>query len=227
MTQTAGQNQATMAAPVNLVAPLLMADISDPGTTVIPPSPAGLEAFAFYAGGNTPHVWTAAQIARQQLRFAVPVWVYGPGASGTADGQDAAAALRALGIPAGTAVRLDMETGVDTGYCRQFRAAVDAAGYWFGPYGSASSVFGNPHGGAGWWVADWTGHPHEYPHDHVWGTQYADAAQAGLPWDLSELSSLAHCWDRSPPTWTAAAASSARAIAAEAADLATIITANA
>src|SRR6185437_12759724 len=53
-----------------------------------------------------------------------------------------------------------METEVSVGYLRQFRAQVNIAGYWYGPYGSASTVFGNPQGGAGYWVADWTGHPH-------------------------------------------------------------------
>src|SRR6185437_6296933 len=194
----------------------LMADISDPGTIVI----AGLNlvAFAFYLGrpGFTPHVWTEAQIDRQTLRYALPVWVpdlqprgdLSP-MQGAADGQDAAAALHQLGVPRGVAVRVDMETEVSVGYLRQFRSQLNIAGYWYGPYGSASTVFGNPQGGAGYWVADWTGHPHEYDHPGVSATQYASASQAGTAWDLSELAprALGHLWDRRPPPpWEANAA---------------------
>jgi Domain of unknown function (DUF1906) len=178
----------------------LMADISDPGADVI--GGPMLVAFAFYLGGNTPHVWTRAQLDRQTLRYAMPVWVYGArqgAAGGRAEGQDAAAALHALGVPRGVAVRVDMETAVDVDYLRTFREQVNLAGYWYGPYGSASTVFGNPQGGAGYWVADWTGLPHEFPHEHVTATQYASAEQANTPWDLSELVTLAHCWDRRPP----------------------------
>lgn len=188
----------------------LIADISDPGTEVI--AGPDLIGFVFYVGraGFTPHIWTGEQIARQTLRYAIPAWVpdLDPpalnAANGANDGQDCAADLHALGVPAGVAVRVDLETATGAGvYLRNFRAQLNLAGYWFGSYGSASTVFSNPHGGAGWWVADWTGHPHDYPHPFVTMTQYADAAQAGTPWDLSEAAPGAtrHFWDRRPPTW--------------------------
>lgn len=185
--------------------PPLMADIADPGQMVI--AGPGVQAFAFYLGkpGQTPHVWTDAQLERQVLRYALPVWVpnladLSPSA-GAFDGQDAAAALHALGVPRGVAIRVDMETEVGVTYLRQFRSQVNLAGYWFGAYGSASTVFGNPPGGAGYWVADWTGDPHQYDHPGVSATQYASAGQAGTPWDLSELAphALHHLWDRRPP----------------------------
>ncbi len=181
--------------------PLLMADISDPGGQVI--AGTDLVAFAFYLGGATPHVWTRKQIDAQALRWAVPVWVYDqarPTADdGHADGQDAAAALHQMGAPPGVGIRVDMETSVNVAYLRAFRSAVNAGGYWYGTYGSASTVFANPPGGCGYWVADWTGSPFMYPDSRVWATQYADAQQAGTPWDWSELVDTSHCWDRRPP----------------------------
>jgi len=176
---------------------LLMADISDPGATVI--GGPNLVAYAFYVGGNTPHAWTREQIGRQALRYAVPIWVYGlrPGqAGGETEGAKARAACEAFGIPP-CGIRVDMEGSVDVAYLNAFRAA--CAPYWHGVYGQASTVFGNPPGGAGYWVADWTGHPFGYPHANVWATQYADAKQAGTPWDWSELANLDHCWDRHAP----------------------------
>lgn len=187
----------------------LIADISDPGEQVI--DGPDLIGFAFYLGrpGATPHIWTREQVERQTLRYAVPVWVpdLAPAAlnpsQGAADGQDCAAELHAYGVPRGVAVRVDMETSVSPAYLRHFRAALNNAGYWYGPYGSSSTIFDNPHGGAGWWVADWTGHPHDYPHPWVTLTQFANAAEAGTPWDLSEAAPGAtrHMWDRRPPRW--------------------------
>lgn len=175
----------------------LMADISDPGEIVI--AGVGLAAFAFYIGGDTPHVWDHNQINRQALRYATPVWVYGKAGGrggGLAEGKAAKAACEALSIPP-CAIRVDMEAREDVSYCDGFRDA--CAPYWHGVYGSASTVFTMPPGGAGYWVADWTGHPFEYNHPHVWATQYEDSAAAGTPWDWSELASLDHLWDRHAP----------------------------
>lgn len=183
-----------------MTTPPLMADISDPGTTVI--EAPGLVAFAFYVGGNTPHVWDTGQVARQTLRYACPVWVYGLAGGhggGLKEGAECKQALAAHGVPAGQeiAVRRDMEMAADVSWCDGFRAAIGPE-YWCGTYGSAATVFANPPGGAGYWVADWVGHPYAYPHPHTWATQYDDSAQAGAPWDLSELNNLEHLWDRQP-----------------------------
>jgi hypothetical protein len=182
-----------------MTTPPLMADWSDPGTSVI--SGPGLQAFAFYAGGNTPHDWDRNQVDRQTLRYAAPIWTYGHAggrSGGLKEGAQAREQLRDFyEVPPGVGIAcwIDLEGWVDQSYVEGFRDGI-GPDYWHGCYGQASTVFANVHYGAGWWVADWTGHPFEYPHPNVTATQYEDAAAAGTPWDWSELASTGHLWDR-------------------------------
>jgi Domain of unknown function (DUF1906) len=201
--QTKGRNIMTTdpTIPSTSVVPLLFADISDPGGSVI--AQPGLMGFFFYLASATPHAWTPAQIEAQTLRYAVPIWVKAAARdSASAAAQDATAAvgaMRALKIPPGTRLVLDMETMVNYTYSKAFRDVIASAGYWTTVYGSKSTVFRNYTPGGGYWVADWTGRVHEYPGDHVWATQYADPALDHMPWDLSEVADLSHTWDRRPP----------------------------
>lgn len=180
----------------------MMADWSDPGTTVI----TGVDAIAFYLGGWTPHVWTATQIKAQTVGLMLPIWVYDPSragsANGTSDGNSAVAALKAAGVPAGVRVVVDMEAVVDQPYVTAFRNVIAAAGYWTTVYGSASTLFGNyaqaQGPGGGWWVADWTESPFMYSHAGVWATQYHNGGTGNPSWDQSTVAVLDHLWPHIP-----------------------------
>lgn len=100
----------------------------------------------------------------------IPIWVGGYG--GTAEGLQAVAALRALGVPRGCETLLDMELRVDRTYVQHFGEALQAAGYKVLVYGSISTLFKNPQLN-GYAVADPTGVRHMYPHPGVRLTQYA------------------------------------------------------
>lgn len=209
---------------------VLMGDWSDPGTATYD---AALDVAAFYCGGNTPHVWTKAQLDRQPQRYVVPIFVKPAGSSGYQaginDGHAAVAAAKTYAVGAGRLV-LDMETWVDNPYSHGFRDGVAANNGWFTVvYGSKSTVFGNHCPGGGWWVADWVGKPYEYPGDHVWATQ-CEPADASHPWDISECVNLSHVWDRRearPVTdWRTRLYGELRLAAADLGDLAAIVKAH-
>src|SRR5271157_4582084 len=78
---------------------------------------------AFYLGGDTPHVWTTAEIDAQPARYRLPIWVYNgaDGAlGGVSDAAHALAKLHTLKVPPGVAVVLDTETSVLPDYIRAF-----------------------------------------------------------------------------------------------------------
>lgn len=184
-----------------------MGDWSNPGTSVI----TGVDAFAFYIGGWTPHVWTQTQINAQTAHWALPIWVYDPNlpgsTQGNADGKAAVSALRALGVPAGVRIVVDMEQSVDVNYVSAFRYVVGPAGYHVCLYGGASEVFKNwPSNaagpGGGWWVADWAGvGPFMYNHAGVWATQWTNET-ATTPWDQSVIADLTMLWWHKPVSFS-------------------------
>lgn len=165
-----------------------------------PASPPRTDAVAFYIGGDTPHVWTAAEIARQTARYRLPIYVRSnPGSHNPHS--DAAAALRWLaqhGAPRGCAVALDLETAVDGPYVRAFDADIKAGGYVTVAYGSLSTIFNNPRTSGGYWVANPTGTPHIHPGSVA--TQWAFDSQLGHPWDLSDVTDSVPLWDTHAPT---------------------------
>ena len=128
-----------------------------------------------YLGGNAPHAWTAAEWARFSALGKLPIWVYDPddpGYPGAATHALAAlVALDRLGVPPGHPVCIDMEMAVDPDFVDAFTVIMNFAKFWCVVYGSASKVFGNPVRG-GYWVADWTGAAHQYPHPGVVATQF-------------------------------------------------------
>jgi hypothetical protein len=100
-----------------------------------------------YGGGDTPHVWTSAEIATQPARFRVPIWVRSdPG--GTAQAQSDATAfvgyLVEIGCPRGVYTVLDLETAIDPPYVTAFGQAMHDVGWMVSPYGSSSTLFKNP-----------------------------------------------------------------------------------
>lgn len=161
-----------------------------------PPPDPHLDVCAFYIGGNTPHVWTDAEIAGQSARYRLPIFTANnqPRDAG-ADANAIITWLRAHGVPAGAHVALDMETTVASGYCSIVASTLQSAGGWgILVYGSLGSVTGNP---GPYWTADWTRFPHITP--GAYATQYASDVQLGKPYDLSEVADASLLWDTRPP----------------------------
>lgn len=162
-----------------------MSDASTPPEHV----PAGVQAVAGYIGGNTPHVWTAAEWRRFGHLKKHPYWV-GAGrpndsAAGEDDALNALARLYTLHVPRGIPLSLDMETEVSPAYVSGFGGVLKWAGYFPWVYGSASTVFKNP-SLDGYHVAEYPpgGMPFMFGHNRVRATQYAANVNG---WDLNEL----------------------------------------
>src|SRR5713101_1304048 len=104
----------------------------------------------------------------------LPIWVRSDPAAVVA-APDAFAALERLfelKVPRGVTVALDLETAVSFEYVRMFHRVMRWAGYYVWVYGSASTIFDNPHAD-GYWVADFAGKgPFMYNHARVRSTQY-------------------------------------------------------
>ena len=164
--------------------PVKMFDASTPPAT----APAGYRAVAGYIGGDTPHVWTDAEWHRFRGMRKLPIWVRSDPAN-----VDAFAALQRLfelNIPRGVTIALDLETAVDFEYVRMFHRVMKWAGFFVWVYGSASTVFDNPHAD-GYWVADYAGKgPFMYPHAMVKATQY----EAGATYDSSLVKYWQYYW---------------------------------
>jgi hypothetical protein len=158
-----------------------------------PASPPAWEAVAGYIGGNTPHVWTDAEWARQKARWRLPIFTRSRGGDPAADARHATDWLTRHRVPKGAVVALDYETRVDAGYLRAFDAAVQRAGWRVMLYGSLSTVLRNPKPSGGYWVAQWTNVPHLYPGSAA--TQYGGDVTLGKPWDASLVADSTPLWD--------------------------------
>lgn len=179
-----------------------MTGLSHGFDAAFPPAAAypGCQVVAGYIGGNTPHVWSLAEWLRFSSLRQIPIWVanLNPGAaSGTAQGQAAAAAAHALGwkdhAANPRAIVLDMETWINPGFVTSFAQAVHAAGYITWVYGSASTVIHDPACG-GYWAASWDGIETLENMPNVVGHQYkADVSYQGTQVDLSVWAGSA--WD--------------------------------
>lgn len=164
-----------------------------------PKTPPAWEVAAGYLGGDTPHVWTAAEWAAQPARWRLPIWTRsnpGSAAEGAVEGAAAVLRVRQLGMPAGCAIALDYETAVDDQYLSTFDAAVLAAGYRTLLYGSLSTVEGNRQPSGGYWIAHYTGTPHLEPGSVA--TQYADYTRLGTDYDASLVDDSLVLWDTKP-----------------------------
>ncbi len=172
-----------------------MIDVSNPTAAGVTKMPDGYVAVAGYIGGDTPHVWTEAEWGYFGGWRKLPIWTRTADNSaqdGTSDGWAAIQALKAVGVPArgagqGSPVALDLETYQDPAYVSAFAEVLEWAGFPVYPYGSASTLRGNPQCW-GYWAADWTGSEHLLSWSTA--TQYQ---QAGVhPYDLSELSQVCY-----------------------------------
>ena len=141
-------------------------------------APAGCYAVLGYIGGSADHTWTPEEWRQAsdngRLRQG-PIWGAQLELDPDANGRSAAAAARALGWAEGRCIWLDMETWQAPAWVTSFIDAVQSEGYQEGTYGSQSTVFANPAGVGGYWVADWDGDPDVSP--SATGHQYL----AGVP----------------------------------------------
>lgn len=217
---------AATAAPVATPAPFLtMYDASTP-----PARPPRTDVVLVYAGGLTPHPWTATEQEAQPARYFLPAWVARElGAGAGAGATEARQMLRWLAdrrAPHGCLTLLDIETAApdapDVAYFEAYRNVISQAGGWVMLYGSTGNLFGYPLPGGGYLAADpppegVPARPHFFLHRGVTGTQWRFAIP-GEPWDLSVLAESVrpHLWDRQ---WTGPALAEAQHLAASAAAL--------
>lgn len=160
------------------------------------PPPGGFDGVAFYIGGDTPHVWTLAEIEEQDVRFRLPIFTRSnpTQAEATTDVADAVAQLKVISAPKGCLVAWDSETSVDPNYMAEVFYGLASAGYKLIDYGSQSTVFGNQNPDGYYWGGDWTDVTHISPGDQM--TQWESlnsydesTALATLPfWDTQKPS---------------------------------------
>ena len=168
-----------------------------------PAPPPATDGVCGYIGGDTPHVWTAADWHAQTARYRLPIWVRSnpPGPGAAADVAGAVRQLAAIGAPHGTLVAWDMETATDSAYMAAVFSGLRSAGYELIVYGSESTVFGNHVPDGLYWGAQWTNVAHFAAGNQM--TQYVDFG----PYDESVASASLPFWDThggtpsKPTTW--------------------------
>jgi hypothetical protein len=152
-----------------------------------------------YAGGDTPHPWSTADILGMPERYRFPCWVRSDPSSfnGAVEGAAFLAWLHGHSVPMNTCVILDLETAIDTTYVNAFNLTLKAGGFKLTKYGSSSTIWSNPKTDGGTFVADPTGTPHMDTTGDTIATQYAfDGA-----YDLSDVmdNTIVPLWDAHPP----------------------------
>jgi len=158
-----------------------------------PTSPPPWEVAAGYIGGNTPHVWTDQEWARQPARYRLPIFTRSTGGDPNTDAAQAVRWLRAHGVPPGCCVALDYETRIDAGYLRTFDWIVGQVGYLTMVYGTRRTVLQNPKPSGGYWVAEWSGTPHLYPGSAA--TQWSGSGPFGGEYDPNLVADSTPLWD--------------------------------
>jgi hypothetical protein len=155
----------------------------------------GCGAVAGYIGGNTPHVWSAAEWNRANDggRLAqLPIWVGFGEVSPVEHAQQAAAAAVRLGwvphhSPAWRAIVADVETVSETGWLEAFGGELRQQGFLCWPYMSLSVLPSDPPGYTVW-LAKWDGIADVPPLHDVIAHQYAhDLPYQGTSVDLSAV----------------------------------------
>lgn len=149
-----------------------------------------------YIGGDTPHVWTDAEIKEQEglSDYGLPCFVRSnpPGPGVAPDLFDCIRWLRAHNVPVGSAVVLDLETAVAPSYVLPFGYGLNQAGYKCLPYGSRATLYRNPQLD-GYFDAH-PGDPPEVDPGNV-ATQYDYTGS----YDLSEILDSVQLWEFTHP----------------------------
>ena len=118
-------------------------------------NPPACDIILIYAGGDTVHPWTTAEILAMPARYRWPCWVRSNPQQVNA-GTDAAAFITWLQhhkVPKSTCVILDLEIAVDGAYVNAFNTDLRAAGYKVTKYGSQDFIWSNPKKDGGTYVA--------------------------------------------------------------------------
>lgn len=160
--------------------------------------PGGYDGITPYIGGNTPHVWSLAEIRSCPYRYRLPIFVRSNPTSSTvtaaADVATCVAKLREIGAPEGCMVAWDSETDIHPQYIREVYRLLRISNYCLIDYGSQSTVFGNENPDGYYWGADWTNVSHIHPGDVM--TQFNSL----LGWEDSiSDSTILPWWDTNPP----------------------------
>lgn len=152
---------------------------------------AGVQGIAFYIGGDTPHVWSKAEIDAEPYQYRLPIFVRSnpPGPGAAADVAAAVEHLLAIGAPQGTLVAWDMETAADAAYMAEVYALLRLAGYTLIVYASQSFISGQGNPDGLYWGAQWTNMVHIAVGDAM--TQYADFG----PYDESDAPPTLPFWN--------------------------------
>lgn len=168
--------------------------------SVPPGSPyPGCDAVAGYIGGNTPHVWSAAEWnhASDNGRLPMlPIWVGFGETDPVGHAKQAAAAAVKLGwaphhSPSWRAIVADVEAVEETAWLAAFGAQLRAEGFLCWPYMSASALPSDPPGYTVW-LAEWNGADNVPALHDVIAHQYAhDLPYKGTSIDLSAVLSSA------------------------------------
>jgi hypothetical protein len=158
-----------------------------------PISPPKWEVVAGYIGGNTPHVWTDAEWARQAARYRLPIFVRSHDGDPLADAHSSIVWLVSHEVPRGVTLALDYETRVDATYLAAFDRAVMDAGWRVMVYGTRRTVLQNPKPSGGYWDAEWTNVPHLNAGSAA--TQYGGDTTLGQPYDASLVADSTPLWD--------------------------------
>lgn len=172
---------------------LTMIDFAFP----VSPPPVKTDIVLVYAGGDTPHVMTDAEMAEQPARYRLPTWVRS-NPSGQLQAQSDTRVfhswLLAHKVPVGTTVLIDLEIAVNASYVNAFNTAMTAVGYKVMKYGSLDYIFKNPKTSGGTFVANPTGKEHMITEGDTVATQYLFAGA----YDLSIVLPSVPLWDTKP-----------------------------
>jgi hypothetical protein len=176
-----------------------MRQMSDSAYPMPAPPPGGWRnIILLYAGGDTVHPWTPAEIASMPSRYRWPCWVRSNPAQVNAslDAAQFISWLYAHRVPKGTCVILDLETAVDAPYVSVFNLELRAAGYKVTKYGSQNYIWENPKTDGGTYVA--------LPGPNVLSTEGDTVARqyafdGGYDLSIAEDQAVLPLWDARPP----------------------------
>jgi hypothetical protein len=117
--------------------------------------PPATDIVLIYAGGDTVHPWTTAEILAMPARYRWPCWVRSnpQAADGGTEAALFAAWLHGHHVPQNTCVVLDLETAVNAVYVNAFNLHMRAAGWRVTKYGSQDYIWKNPKTDGGTFVA--------------------------------------------------------------------------
>jgi hypothetical protein len=153
-----------------------------------------VDGIAFYIGGDTPHVWTLAEIEACPYQFRLPIFTRSPAtpSQAPADIEATLSRLIAIGAPTKTLIALDSEFSVPSAYTIPYVNGVNAGGYRVVDYATEATVHGNVNPDGYYWGADITNVPHIHAGDQATQFRFLNA------YDESRFTATLPLWDARP-----------------------------